>query len=335
MASLRNIRRGRTPRAVAPPAPPERLGPDVRRLEAHGLTWLNLESPTELETEWLAENYGFHPLDLEDVLSRRRQRAKIDQYDDYVFIVLHFPRFDKRTGRLAAAELNLFVADDLLIMLPNEPLKPLSALWARCEAREEERDLHMAKGAGYLLYEIVDVMFDYCFPILDKVGFKLDALEDQIFEDAYRNDELVRDISNVKQEIINFRKIIKPQRPTLRLLERSVERYTPADLEIYFDDIVDKNERIWDSLENYREVVDALEATNETVITHRQNDLIRILTMLSAMLLPLTLITGFFGMNIDSLPLAHHGIWSVLFMIGFMIAIGGGLIWYFKRKRWL
>jgi magnesium transporter len=334
MASLRNIRRGRTPQPIAPPLEPERVQPDVRRLEAFGLTWLNIESPTELEIEWLAEHYSFHPLDLEDVLSRRRQRPKIDSYDDYVFIVLHFPRFDKRTGRLQAAELNLFVADDLLIMLPKEPLKPLSALWARCEAREEARERHMSKGAGYLLYEIVDVMFDYCFPILDKVGFKLDALEDAIFE-GRRSEDLVRDISNVKQEIINFRKTIKPQRPTLRLLERSVERFAPADLEIYFDDIVDKNERIWDSLENYREVVDALEATNESVINHRLNDLIRVLTMLSATLLPLTLITGFYGMNIDSLPLANRGVFSVIFTVGLMVAVGAALLWWFRRKQWL
>jgi magnesium transporter len=334
MASLRNIRRGRTPQPIAPPLEPERVQPDVRRLEAFGLTWLNIESPTELEIEWLAEHYSFHPLDLEDVLSRRRQRPKIDSYDDYVFIVLHFPRFDKRTGRLQAAELNLFVADDLLIMLPKEPLKPLSALWARCEAREEARERHMSKGAGYLLYEIVDVMFDYCFPILDKVGFKLDALEDAIFE-GHRSEDLVRDISNVKQEIINFRKTIKPQRPTLRLLERSVERFAPADLEIYFDDIVDKSERIWDSLENYREVVDALEATNESVINHRLNDLIRVLTMLSATLLPLTLITGFYGMNIDSLPLANRGVFSVIFTVGLMVAVGAALLWWFRRKQWL
>jgi len=334
MASLRNIRRGRTPQPIAPPLEPERVQPDVRRLEAFGLTWLNIESPTELEIEWLAEHYSFHPLDLEDVLSRRRQRPKIDSYDDYVFIVLHFPRFDKRTGRLQAAELNLFLADDLLIMLPKEPLKPLSALWARCEAREEARERHMSKGAGYLLYEIVDVMFDYCFPILDKVGFKLDALEDAIFE-GHRSEDLVRDISNVKQEIINFRKTIKPQRPTLRLLERSVERFAPADLEIYFDDIVDKSERIWDSLENYREVVDALEATNESVINHRLNDLIRVLTMLSATLLPLTLITGFYGMNIDSLPLANRGVFSVIFTVGLMVAVGAALLWWFRRKQWL
>ena len=131
----------------------------------------------------------------------------------------------------------------------------------------------MSKGSGYLLYEIVDTMYDYCFPILDKIGFKLDSIEDELFEGE--SDDLVRDISNIKQEIINYRKIVKPQRPTLRLLERSNQRYAPQDLEIYFDDIVDKSERIWDLLENYKEVAEALEATNESVITHKLNDIIR------------------------------------------------------------
>ena len=334
MANLPKIRRVRAgSRDGAPPLERERTQPDVQRLEAFGLTWLNIEAPTVLETEWLAEHYEFHPLDLEDVVSRRRQRAKIDEYDDYSFIVLHFPRFDKRTGRLQAAELNIFVAADLLITLPNEPLKPIAALWSRCVAREDERERVMSKGSGYLLYEIVDTMYDYCFPILDKIGFKLDALEDAIFEE--RSEEVVRDISNVKQEIINYRRIIKPQRPTLRLLERNAQRYAPEDLELYIDDIVDKNERIWDNLENYKEVVEALETTNEAVIGHRLNDIIKVLTMLSAVVLPLTFITGFYGMNIDVLPFSGDGVWSLIWVVLIMVVAAGTLIWYFRRKRWL
>jgi magnesium transporter len=333
MANLPKIRRV-GPRATRDNAEASVGGPaDIQRLEAHGLTWLNIESPTERETAWLAEHYEFHPLDLEDVLSRRRQRAKIDDYAEYTFIVLHFPRFDKRTGRLQAAELNVFIARDLVITLPNEPLKPLSAMWARCSTRDDEREALMGKGPGFLLYEIVDATFDYCFPILDKIGFKLDQLEDAIFDG--RSEESVRDISNVKQEIINYRKIIKPQRPTLRLLERNIEQYAPQDLEIYFDDIVDKNERIWDLLENYKEVSEALEATNESVITHRLNDMVKLLTMLSAVILPLTLVTGFYGMNVDGLPFARHGVASLLVILGIMLSMGGGLLLWFRHKRWL
>ncbi|MFN8111141.1 MAG: magnesium transporter CorA family protein [Thermoleophilia bacterium] len=333
MANLPRIRRatGRSQQFADPPAASREA--DIQRLSAHGLTWLNIESPGEPEIAWLAEHHRFHELDLEDVRSRRRQRAKIDEYDEYVFLVLHFPRFDKRTQRLQAAELNVFVARDLIITIPNEPLKPLAALWSRCQAREDEREAHMSKGSGYLLYEIVDAIYDYCFPILDKIGFKLDALEDQIFEGG--GEDIVRDISNVKQEIINYRKIIKPQRPTLRLLERHVQEYAPDDLEIYFDDIVDKNERIWDLLENYKEVAEALEATNESVITHRLNEVIRVLTILSAILLPMTVITGFYGMNVDGLFFAHQGPVSVLFTILVMLVTGVGLLVWFRRKGWI
>jgi magnesium transporter len=332
MASLPNIRRSskRTPSALLAP---ERDRPDIQCLEAHGLTWLNIEEPTDAETAWLAEHHEFHPLDLEDVLSRRRQRSKIDEYDGYVFLVLHFPRFDKRTGRLQATELNVFVGPGLLITIPKEPLKPISALWSRCESRDDARYDFMSKGSGFLLYEIVDQMFDYCFPILDKIGFKLDSLEDAIFEGQSK--ELVRDISNVKQEIINYRKIIKPQRPTLRMLERAVQRYAPEDLEIYFDDIVDKNERIWDSLENYKEVAEALEATNESVIGHRLNDMLALLTIVSAIAAPLMLITGLYGMNLEWLPFAESGIPAFIGVIALMLLLGTAIVLYFRRRKWL
>jgi magnesium transporter len=332
MANLPKIRRGQGRGQGPAHAEAERARPDVQRLEAYGLTWLNIEAPTEIETAWLAEHYEFHPLDLEDVLSRRRQRPKIDEYPDYLFIVLHFPRFDKASGRLQAAELNVFVAEDLVITLPNEPLKPLSALWSRCERVESAQEQHMSKGSGYLLYEIVDTMYDYCFPILDKIGFKLDSIEDELFEGE--SEDLVRDISNTKQEIINYRKIVKPQRPTLRLLERNVQRYAPQDLELYFDDIVDKSERIWDLLENYKEVAEALEATNESVITHKLNDIIRLLTVLSAVVLPLTLITGVYGMN-TTLPFSESGAFSFVFPILLMVALAIALLAWFRHKRWL
>lgn len=330
MASLPKIRRTRLSAHAALPA--ERTTPDVQRLEAFGLTWLNIESPTAVDAQWLAANYDFHELDIEDVLSRRQQRSKIDEYDEYVFMVLHFPRFDKRTQRMQAAELDMFLADDLLITLPKEPLKPLSALWAQLRAREDEQARHMSKGSGHLMYELVDRLFDYCFPILGKIGHKLEWIEDQIFED--KGSEVVRDISNTKQEIINFRKIIKPQRPTLRGLERTTQRYAPHDLELYFDDIVDKNERVWDELENFKEVVEALDGTNEAVIRQKQNDLIRVLTLLSAILLPLTLVTGFYGMNVRGLLGAGHW-WGSLLVLGIMGVIGGSFAWYFHRKRWL
>jgi magnesium transporter len=143
----------------------------------------------------------------------------------------------------------------------------------------------------------------------------------------------VRDIHKVKQEIISYRKIVRPQRPTLRLLERAVERFLPEELELYFDDIVDASERIWDNLDNYKEVVEALEDTNESLISHQQNDILYVLTIFSVVMLPLTFITGFFGMNVK-FP-GFDSAAGFLATIGLMVIILASMIGFFRYKRWL
>jgi magnesium transporter len=233
--------------------------------------------------------------------------------------------------RLNAAELDVFIGQDYLVTLPNRELLPVTRLFARCDADAAFREQLFAKGSGRLLYEVLDDLFDYCFPILDKIGHKLDRVEDQMFEG--RAEDVVRDLSNVKQEIISYRKIVKPERATLRLLERRVERFLPEELDLYFDDVVDAAERIWDLLDNYKEVVEALESTNESVISHRQNDVLRLLTLISVTMLPLTLITGIFGMNVlfpgEGTPGAF---WVILAALVVTLA---GMLGFFRYKRWL
>jgi magnesium transporter len=329
MPSLPRIRRARTrDTAVAVAAPPARPA----ELTAAGLTWIHLDNPSLEAAQELADRFGWHPLDVEDVMSKR-QRPKVDDYADegYLFGVLHFPVYDRSIQRLNAAELDVFVGPDYLITLPAVELLPVTRLFERCSHDERFREELFSKGSGRLLYEVLDDLFDYCFPILDKIGHKLDSLEDDVFEG--RSEEVVRDISNVKQEIISYRKIIKPERSTLRVLERHVERFLPEELELYFDDVVDAAERIWDILDNYKEVVEALEDTNESVISHRQNDVLRILTVFSVVLLPLTLITGFFGMNVH-FP-GYETTWAFwVIFVGMVVSLTGMLV-FFRYKRWL
>jgi len=328
--SLPRIRSPRRPRDVAVATPAERRR--LAELETAGLTWIHLDAPTKEDVEELAERFGWHALDVEDVLSKR-QRPKVDDYaeDRYLFAVLHFPVYDSSIGRLNAAELDVFLGPDYLVTLPNAELLPVTRLFRRCAEDEELRESLFTKGSGRLLYEVLDDLFDYCFPILDKIGHKLDVIEDDMFEGL--SSEVVRDISNVKQEIISYRKIIKPERSTLRLLERHVERFLPEELELYFDDIVDAAERIWDLLDNYKEVVEALEDTNESVISHRQNRVLQILTIFSVVLLPLTLISGIFGMNVNFPGYGTHTAFWVI--VGVMAATIIGMLGFFRWRRWL
>jgi magnesium transporter len=324
--TLPRIRRGR-PRGAVEVA--ERREPRISELTANGLTWVHVSEPTAVEAAVLAERFGFHELDIEDVLSKR-QRPKIDDYPDYLFVVLHFPFYDKAVQRLNAAELDVFLGQGFLITLPNVELHPATYLFRRCEEDAELREGLFAKGSGYLLYHVLDDLFDYCFPILDKISHKLERIEDEMYEG--RSEEVVRDISNAKQEIIAYRKIIKPERATLRVLERHTQRFLPEELDLYFDDIVDAAERIWDLLDNYKEVVEGLESTNESVISHRQNDVLRLLTIISVAVLPLTLIASIFGMNV-LFPGegTREAFWTIL---GILVATLIGMLAFFRWKRW-
>ena len=328
MPSLARIRRSRDRDLAVVDARPR----EPAELSAAGLTWIHLDAPSLEAAQALADRFGWHPLDVEDILSRR-QRPKVDDYSDdgYLFTVLHFPAYDRQVQRLNAVEVDIFVGPDYLVTLPGADLKPLSRLFSRCEEDEDFREQLFSKGSGRLLYEVLDDLFDYCFPILDKIGHKLDSLEDDVFEG--RSDEVVRDLSNAKQEIISYRKIIKPERSTLRLLERNVDRFLHDDLSEYYDDIVDAAERIWDLLDNYKEVIEALESTNESVINHRQNNILRILTVFSVILLPLTLITGFFGMNVD-FP-GFGTVWAFWAIFGLMLVALVSLLAFFRYKRFL
>jgi magnesium transporter len=316
-------------RVVSPPAPPEDLVARAEVVETDALRWIHIEKPTAADRTWLEERFPFHPLDYEDVFSRN-QRPKVDEYDEYLFIVLHFPQYDKTVGRLNAVELNMFVGPDYVITLPNDPIQPLTYIFDRCQRKETARDEMMAKGAGYLLYRIVDQCVDAAFPMLRKIGNKLERLEDDIF--AGPSADTVRDISNAKQEIINFRKVARPQRTALKDLERT-KRYVTGDLDIYFDDINDASERIWDTLENFKEVAEALEETNEAVYTHRANDVLLVLTSITVIVLPLTLVASIFGMN-TGVP-GEQNINAFYVIVGLMVILLVSMFVFFKKRGWL
>jgi magnesium transporter len=204
-------------------------------------------------------------------------------------------------------------------------------MFERYREKEDLREETLSKGSGYLLYKIVDTCVDASFPMLRKMAIKLDRIEDDIFEG--RSSEIVRDISESKQEIINFRRIVRPQRAVLRDLERTKQRYLAEELEIYFDDISDAAERIWDILENYKEVIEALEDSNESVLSHRVNESLRVLTAFSVILLPQTLIASVFGMNV--LFPGENTAQAFWLLLAAMAVITAVIVFFFRRRGWL
>jgi len=297
----------------------------------HGrVTWSNIERPGLEDIQVLKRNFDFHPLDLEDCLSKI-ERAKLDEYDDYLFIVMHFPIFDEGQRISRASEVDFFIGANYLVTVHEGILKPIYQLFDDCQHYEQTRAKHMGRGASRLLYDVIDVLVDYCFPILDKVDKNLQAIEEEMFTANMRY--IVQEISIVRRDIIALRRIIKPQIAIVANLERKDRPFIREDLDVYFSDIVDHLNKAWDILEDYREVIEGLSETSDSVSSYRINEVMRILTVISVIILPLSLISGLYGMNVF-LPMAQHPL-SFFAILGLMAVIAGGMLLYFKRRGWL
>jgi len=292
------------------------------------LTWINIEPPTERETDYLAQNYPFHPLDLEGCLSRV-QRPKIDEYKEYLFLVLHFPVYNREARVTTSSQLSVFIGEKYLITLHKGELKPLVKLFRECQIDEESLQENFSHGPDYLLYRIIDRLVDYCFPILNRIVDNIEEVEDNIFSEDARG--AVKELSNLRRDIISFRRIIWPMRAVIGSLEPRIRRLTKTDLSVYFGDIVDHLDKIWDALDEYKEVIEGLNDTYDSLAGNRTNEVMRMLTVIAVILLPITVIASIWGMNIP-LPF-QNSTHSLLFVFLIMAVIIGGMLFFFRRKR--
>ncbi|MBU0706187.1 magnesium transporter CorA family protein [Patescibacteria group bacterium] len=298
--------------------------------------WINLVQPCSEDLAKLAKKYRFHELDLEDCL-QKTERPKIDEYDKYLFIILQFPVYSSKYLRFDTEQLNMFIGQDYLITIHNGELKALNEMADACQQSLKSRRLLFGEkpGTGYLLYEIISVLFDAIFPVTDKIQASLKKIEDEIFESKRAKDELFN-IMILKKNVITLRKILLPQRSVVATLEHKQKRFLPEDLVIYFDDIVDQIESLWNILGTQKEIIESLEDTNESLLSHNINLTMRTLTVFSAIMLPLTFLTGLFGMNVQ-LPFtdAHLHVehfWTIIIIMGI---VGIVLFTTFKWKNWL
>jgi len=304
---------------------------NVESLTWGDLTWVNIEKPTEQETEYLAQNYPFHPLDLDDCLSRV-QRPKIDEYKDYLFLVFHFPVFNKESRVTTTSQLSVFIGDNYLITLHKGELKPLVKLFRECQIDEESRQEYFSQGTGSLLYRITDRLVDYCLPILSKIVENIEDVEDEIFSD--RRKDTVKEISLLRRDIISFRRIIWPMRAVLGSLEPRVRRFAKMDMAVYFGDLVDHVDKIWDALDEYKEIIEGLNDTHDSLATNRTNEVVRMLTVIATILLPITVVASIFGMNIPLGPFTDSP-YAALYISLICLVIIIGMLYFFRRQRWI
>ena len=304
---------------------------NIQSVTLKDVTWINIEPPTERETGYLSQHYPFHPLDLDDCLSRI-QRPKIDEYKEYIFLVLHFPVFNPEARVTNPSQLSIFISEKYLITLHKGDLKPIVALFRDCGINEDTRVEHFSQGTGYLLYRIIDRLVDYCLPIINKISENIEETEDNIFK-SRRMPRAIGDISMLRRDVIAFRRIIWPMRAVVATLEPKIRRFTSMDMAPYFGDMIDHVDKIWDALDEFKEIIEGLNDTHDSLATNRTNEVMRMLTIIATVLLPLTLLAGIYGMNVP-LPFQESHYSFILIFIVWVIIVTG-MLYFFRRNRWI
>jgi len=306
----------------------------IETIQWNGFKWTDIDPPTDESCQYLAEQYSFHPLDLDDTCSRI-QRPKIDEYKEYLFLVFRFPRFRKQEQVLTASQISVFIGENYLVTIHQGDLKPLTKLFRECQLEEDARQEYLSNGSGYLLYRILDRLVDYCLPILDKIGNNIEDMEDQIF--SANNQSLVQELSRQRRDVIAFHRIIFPMKTVLGALEPKIRRFVKSDLAVYFGDMLDHVEKIWDGLIEYKDIIEGLSDTFNSVSSNRINEILRVLTILTVISAVVTVIVGFYGMNVPlpggSDPGGNPFTWLIIVLLVLVLTIG--MLIFFRLKRWL
>lgn len=303
----------------------------AEEIKTRKLLWKNIVKPQQEVLEELEKKYGFHELDLEDCLSKT-ERPKVEDYKNYVFIVFHFPVKEMKSGSITIHSLNVFLGKDFFITLSDGKNKKLRDFFEELEEDPKLRREAFGRGPGYLLYELMNELFDIYTPYISQLSRSIQEIEDDIFEGTIHRDRLY-EIMLAKRQIITLKRALIPHITLIQTLEHLHKQFINKRLELYFDDVADKIGRSRVALESLNEITDTLHNANESLTSHNTNKVMKILTIFSAVMLPLTFVTGIYGMNV-SLPFSGHE-QAFLILIGFMSAVAIFCLILFRMNRYI
>jgi len=292
------------------------------------LLWINIEKPKDDDMRFLQDNFTFHPLAIEDCMTAI-QRPKIDRYNDYLFIVLHAASLGPHKDKATSLELDTFLGPNYIITIHMKPIKSLTATKERVIKNPQT----LLKGSCGLFYHITDALVDNYFPILDILDNEIEKAEQSIFVE--KATDSINKVLTLKKNILTLRRFIGPQREIINFIARG--DYQPlitADSSLYFRDIFDLLSRISDTLDTYRDILTNVLDGYHSVISNRLNEVMKVLTVIATIVMPLTLVTGIYGMNFEHMPELSwkYGYFSILFL---MVIIALGMLYFFKQKKLL
>ncbi|MBZ0244055.1 MAG: magnesium transporter CorA family protein [Bacteroidales bacterium] len=293
------------------------------------LKWHHILNPDEEDFSFLREKYHFHPLDIEDCRSMN-QRPKIDIYDDYYFLILHFPNFDRQNIFIKTKEIKVFWGEDYIISIEKSPWITGQLFSEYKERDDNDEDLDVGTSDA-LLYRMLERLMREAIYLLRKVGLDLELINRELF--GNKQVKIIERISVTRKNIILINTIFKPQLRLFHKFETGQVSGFADNMEDYWGNILDYYQKMWDMTEDYEDLIEGLSKTFDSMQTNKTNEIVKILTLISSIILPLTFITSLYGMNV-MLPLAENTTAFWLLLVG-MVSISVLMIIYFKRKRWM
>ena len=299
---------------------------NMKTLTVGDLTWVDIVQPTKETAEYLADQYNFHPMDLEDALSGR-QLSKIEEYPQYLFVVFHFQVYEKQTRISTRRQWSAFVGEKFLITMHPAELKAVDDCFRESELSADIRQEYMGHGSGYLLYQILDRLLDSYFPVLDKIAGLLSNIEDTVFNEQI---EAAQELSILRRDIITQRQVIFPTRTLLAELESKIKRFAKKDLTAYFSDLMDHINKICDTLDENTEVIEVFKDADFILSSYRANRGIRVISILMAVGLALLAVFGGYSMYtvLKSGNIATFG-----FLVLAVVVIVSVILISFHRRR--
>lgn len=290
------------------------------------LIWINLESPTSEDIRLLVTKYKIHPFVANELLEPTI-RSKVDSYKDFIFIVLHFPIYNTVTHVSASTEIDFIIGKNIIVTTHYKTITPLHEMIKKFEAESVLKETRTAENIEMLMFNILRRLYIFSLRQIDHIQEKIDLIEEKIFsKNIGPEHEMVEEISLVKRDALDFRRIIRPHRDVLKSLDMAGEKLLDKEFSNYINNIIGDYFRIWNLLENHKETIDSLQDTHDSLLSHKTNEIMRTLTIISFITFPLMIISSIFGMN------AGSNFWLI---IGIMVLGTAGMFWFFKQKKWL
>lgn len=291
--------------------------------------WVDFEGPTEADDHVLLDVFKFHPLTVEDCRANRHH-PKVEEFPDYLYFIVHAIRTDSSPDRFNTVELDGYLGKNFVVTYHHETFSSIN----KVKQSVEVSPVTCQRGAAFILHHVIDNIVDEYLPVMDDFDERINALEDNIFSLGRPNNEILEEILALKRSLLRVKRISSKQLEVLYRMSHGQFQLINGPVLPFFRDIFDHLVRVTDLAESYRDLISGSLEAYLSVVSNRLNEIMKVLTIFSAVMLPLTFIAGVYGMNFDNMPELHsrYGYFSVWI---FMIVVAGGMLYYFWRKGWI